>query len=272
MATYAIGDIQGCYDPLRRLLDRLRFNPGDDKLWVAGDIINRGPSSLRTVRFLRSLGDAAQCILGNHDLHLLAVVHGARKTHPNDTFDDILRSDERDEIIAWLSHLPLIHRDAKLDFTMVHAGLVPQWDCATAAARAAELEAILRSDDAATFFGHMYGDAPNVWHEDLAGWGRLRFITNALTRLRFCTPEGALDLHSSGPPGSQPGGYLPWYALPDRASRGERIVFGHWATLVLPPDKATALGAFHIDTGCVWGRELTALNLTDLSYTREPAS
>ena len=271
LATYAIGDIQGCFDPLQRLLDRLSFDPAKDKLWVAGDLINRGPQSLETVQYLRALGEAAQVVLGNHDLHLLAVLHGARRISPNDTFQDLLNSPARNALVEWLATRPLLVHDRSRCFAMVHAGLVPQWTIEQARSLAAELETMLRSERAGEFFQHMYGDGPDTWRDDLEGWDRLRFITNALTRLRYCTQDGTVNLRSNGPPGTQPSGFNPWYAVPNRASAGERVLFGHWATLALEPSDALIHRAFHLDTGCVWGGRLTAMNLESLAYTSEPA-
>jgi bis(5'-nucleosyl)-tetraphosphatase (symmetrical) len=271
MTTYAIGDIQGCYDPFRRLLDKLAFDATNDTLWIAGDLINRGPQSYQTVQFLRSLGAAAICILGNHDLHFLAVAAGALDSKPSDTFNDILEAPDRDAICQWLRHLPLVHCDPELNFTMIHAGLIPQWNSAQALVHSREIETVLRSDVNTEFFANMYGNGPILWRDSLSGWDRLRFITNALTRLRYCTDEGEIDLAFSGSPGSQPNHLLPWFDIPTRASTGERIVFGHWASLALEPAQALAHGTFHIDTGCVWGGKLTALNLETLRYVCEPA-
>ena len=253
------------------MIDRLAFDPAKDKLWIAGDLINRGPRSRDTVRFLRDLGPAAQAILGNHDLHLLAVIHGARQISRKDTFSDLLNARERDTLVEWLATRPVMVKDPSRGFSMVHAGIVPQWSIAQAGDLAAELESTLRCENAGEFFRHMYGDGPDTWHDDLEGWDRLRFITNAFTRLRYCTQEGKIDMHSKGPPGTQPAGLLPWYAVPGRASMEERIVFGHWATLTLTPDEALAHAAFHLDTGCVWGGHLTAMNLDTLAYTSEPS-
>lgn len=240
-------------------------------MWVAGDLINRGPRSLDTLRFLRSLGSSAKCILGNHDLHLLAVVHGARPVTDQDTFEDVLAAPDRDDLVEWLTTRPLLVRDQALGFTMVHAGLIPQWTSAQAAERASELEAMLRSSRATEYFRHMYGNGPDMWRDDLAGWDRLRYITNVLTRLRYCRPNGSLEMEFKGPPGTQPDGYYPWFSAPGRASAGERIAFGHWATLTLSPRESESLDVFHLDTGCVWGGHLTALNLETLTYTSEPS-
>ena len=257
MATYAIGDIQGCREALERLLEAIGFDPARDRLWFAGDLVNRGPDSLGTLRLVRDLGDRAITVLGNHDLHLLAVASGAEPARSSDHLDDVLAAPDRDELLDWLRHRPLLHHDPRLGYTLVHAGLPPQWDLATARACATELEAVLRGPDHADFFDHMYGDHPRRWDPDLRGRDRLRFITNCLTRMRYCDRSGNLDLASKGPPGTQPSPFLPWFRIPDRASAGLRIVFGHWSTLG-PHD---GHGVHALDTGCLWGGRLTALRL-----------
>ncbi len=257
MAIWAIGDIQGCYDELRRLLDRIAFEPERDTLWFTGDLVNRGPRSLETLRFVRGLGSRAVTVLGNHDLHLLAVAHGHGKKLRHDTLAPILEAPDRDELIHWLRHRPLLHHDEVLATVMVHAGLPPQWDLATARACAAELEAALRGPDHLDFIRVMYGNRPDRWDPALEGIERLRFITNAFTRTRFCYPDGRLDFAAKGPPGSQPPGLVPWFALPDRCSRGIRIVFGHWSTL--PTGEHD--GVVALDGGCLWGGRLVAARL-----------
>jgi bis(5'-nucleosyl)-tetraphosphatase (symmetrical) len=258
MAVYAIGDVQGCYDELRQLLATVHFDRSNDRLWFVGDLVNRGPKSLETLRFVRDLGPAAVTVLGNHDLHLLAAAHGI---HPGsvdgDTLEPILAAPDRDELIDWLRHLPLLHHDGNLGYLMVHAGLPPQWDLALAQRCATEVETVLRSDRLDTFLSRMYGNKPKQWAADLAGWDRLRFIVNCFTRMRFCDRDGRLDLKSSGPPGSQPEGYYPWYEIPGRASAGMNIIFGHWSTL-----RATGVpGVYPTDSGCLWGGQLTALRI-----------
>jgi bis(5'-nucleosyl)-tetraphosphatase (symmetrical) len=262
MAVYAIGDLQGCLDPLRRLLDRIAFDPARDRLWFTGDLVNRGPSSLETLRFVRSLGDHAITVLGNHDLHLLAAAWtGSRQGKRHDTLGDVLAAPDRDELLHWLRHRPLLHHDPTLDFTMVHAGLPPQWDLADAAAAAGELQAVLGGDDFVAFLEKMYGNLPNHWSPELRGIGRLRFIVNALTRLRFLRPDGSIDFASKGPADGARSDLVPWFRYPGRRSAGLRIVFGHWSLL----HGGRFDGAFGIDTGCVYGGRLTALNLCDLS-------
>lgn len=259
MAVYAIGDIQGCYEPFRRLLDVLRFDPAADALWLVGDLINRGPQSLAVLRFVRDLGERAVAVLGNHDLTLLAVAAGHVKPKRKDTFDSILQAPDRAELLDWLRRCPLLHHDPLLDFTMVHAGLPPQWDLALAQRCAAEVETVLRGPSATDFLGQMFGGEPRRWRDDLSGYNRLRFITNALTRMRFCTPNGALSFDDKGPPGSQSSGLLPWFAVADRRSKNLHLVFGHWAALGYYREP----GIFALDSGCVWGNRLTAIRLDE---------
>jgi bis(5'-nucleosyl)-tetraphosphatase (symmetrical) len=255
MAIYAIGDVQGCYVELRQLLDRIAFDPCCDQLWFTGDVVNRGPLSLDTIRFIRGLGPAARAVLGNHDLHLLAVASGASRTKRRDTFHDILDAPDRDELLDWLRRLPLIHHDH--EFYMLHAGLPPQWDMQQAMSHAAEVHAVLRGDFSAAFYANMYGDEPAVWSDGLTGWGRLRFITSVFTRTRYCDRSGKLDFKEKRRPGDQAPGLLPWFEVPWRASRGSNIVFGHWSTLGYHAGEQ----CWALDTGCLWGGELTALRL-----------
>jgi bis(5'-nucleosyl)-tetraphosphatase (symmetrical) len=257
MAVFAIGDIQGCYDDLMRLLERVHFDEAEDKLWFAGDLVNRGPESLKVLRFVKDLGGSAVSVLGNHDLHLLAVASGAAVPRKKDTLGEVLASPHREEYLDWLRHRPLLHHDAVLGYTLVHAGLPPQWDLKQAAACAHELEAVLRGPGYAEFFRHMYGDEPRRWSPDLKGMERLRFIVNCFTRLRYCSKAGDLDLKSKGAPGTQPEGYLPWFEVPDRASTGLHLLFGHWSTL----GDISSHNVYPLDTGCIWGGRLTALRL-----------
>jgi bis(5'-nucleosyl)-tetraphosphatase (symmetrical) len=257
VAVYAIGDIQGCFDELQALLELIHFNPADDRLWFAGDLVNRGPKSLETLRFIRELGDGAVSVLGNHDLHLIATAYGHTLSHDDHTLDAILAAPDREELIDWLRRQPLLHHDESLGFTMVHAGLAPQWDLALARQCAREIEAQLCSDDLPDFIEHMYGNKPNRWCADLSGWERLRFSSNCFTRLRFCDAEGKLKLKYKGPPGSQPARYRPWFEWPERRSHDMNIVFGHWSTL----GPRTDPGIFPLDTACLWGGELTALRI-----------
>lgn len=268
MAVYAIGDVQGCFDELQRLLALIEFDPRRDRLWFAGDLVNRGPKSLETLRFIRDLGDAAVTVLGNHDLHLVAADFDSRYAGPKDTLQPILAAPDRKQLLAWLRGQPLLHHDAELGFTLVHAGLPPQWDLAAAQRCAAEVETVLRSAGHGDYLAHMYGNKPDTWSEKLSGWDRLRFITNCFTRMRFCTEQGRLDLKDKGEPGKQRDGLLPWFHVPERASRGLRILFGHWSTL----GTTDADNVFPLDTGCLWGGQLTALRLDDLQRFEIPCA
>ncbi len=257
MAIYAIGDVQGCFDELLALLEKVRFDPRHDRLWFAGDLVNRGAKSLEVLRFVKGLGDGAITVLGNHDLHLLAVVQGRRSPLAKDRMEAILSAPDRDELCDWLRQQPLIHRDESLGYVMLHAGLPPQWSLDEAMMRAAEVEQVLRSGDSAEFINQMYGNEPAQWSAQLSGWGRLRFITNCFTRLRFCDEQGRLELNEKGAPGNQPEGYRPWFELRDHQSDHQQILFGHWSTL-----KMRLPGNVHaLDTGCVWGGRLSALRI-----------
>jgi len=257
MAVFAIGDVQGCHEDLMRLLQRVAFDPAEDRLWFAGDLVNRGPASLAVLRFVKGLGEHAVSVLGNHDLHLLAVAAGAAKLRKNDTLDDILEAPDREELLDWLRHRPLLHHDAALGYTLVHAGLPPQWDLKQAQACAQELEAVLRGPGHGDMFREMYGDEPRRWDPKLSGPARLRFIVNCFTRLRYCNKAGDLDLKSKGAPGTQPEGYQPWFEIPGRSSAGLHLLFGHWSTL----GDISSHNVYPLDTGCVWGGRLTALRL-----------
>ncbi len=257
MAVYAIGDVQGCYAPLRRLLDRLGFDPVADQLWLVGDLVNRGPQSLAVLRFLCQLGNAAICVLGNHDLALLTLAAGLTQPRRGDTMTEVVAAPDAAELLAWLRQRPLLHHDAGLGFTLAHAGLAPAWDLAQARDCAAEVETVLRGPDYRDFLAGMYGDQPDRWSDDLRGIARLRCIVNYFTRMRFCRPDGSLDLKAKGPPGQQAPGLQPWFELPDRRNRDLRIVFGHWAAL----GYHRAPGIYALDSGCVWGGQLTALRL-----------
>ncbi|MDH5435668.1 MAG: symmetrical bis(5'-nucleosyl)-tetraphosphatase [Gammaproteobacteria bacterium] len=258
MATYAIGDIQGCLDQLQTLLEKINFDPQSDQLWFTGDLVNRGPQSLETLRFIKNLGDRAITVLGNHDLHLLAVSEGHTKYHlTKDTLKSILDAPDRDELLHWLRHRPLLHHDETTGFTLVHAGLPPQWNLAKAQFCAQEVEAALQSEAYPAYLENMYGNEPDTWSDTLTGWDRLRFITNCFSRLRFCDANGKLLLDEKGSPGTQPAGFMPWFDVPDRANTKMKIIFGHWSTLT----QCEAEGVFPIDTGCLWGRALTALRI-----------
>lgn len=257
MAVFAVGDIQGCYDELMRILERIDFDPAEDRLWLTGDLVNRGPGSLETLRFVKEMGERAVSVLGNHDLHLLAVAAGTAPLRRSDTLDAVLAAPDREELLDWLRQRPLLHHSAVLGYTLVHAGLPPQWDLGLAAACARELEAVLRGPQYREFFRQMYGDEPRRWNPNLSGMERLRFIVNCFTRLRYCSVHGDLELKHKGPPGTQPAGCLPWFEVPDRLSAGAHILFGHWSTL----GEVRGHNAYALDTGCVWGGRLTALRL-----------
>ena len=263
MPTYAIGDIQGCYAELAELLARLHFDSKRDRLWLVGDLVNRGPQSLRVLRFVRSLGDAAITVLGNHDLHLLAVAFGHReRLRGGDTLDDILRAKDRDELLDWLRRRPILHHDRRLGYTMVHAGLPPQWDLPRAQACAHELENALRDDAAIReLFAHMYGNRPSRWSAGLRGMDRLRFITNCFTRMRVCDADGRLNLKYKGQLKNIPTGWYPWFRAPNRRSTPLRIVCGHWSALGYYDSRTTDERVLAIDTGCVWGGRLCAVRL-----------
>lgn len=258
MAIYVVGDIQGCYDELRRLLDKVAFDPAQDRLWLAGDIVNRGPGSLAVLRFVRNLGKRAQMVLGNHDLHLLAMSQGNRKHQGKDhTLDAILKAKDRDELLDWLRHRPLMHYSGKRGYALIHAGLPPQWDIATALACAREVEEVLQGDGFRDLCQQMYGNEPHRWSEKLQGMERWRFIINSFTRLRYCDRKGDLALNEKGPPGSQHKPFIPWFQVPGRASRQDRILFGHWSTL----GYYHAHNVWALDSGCLWGGKLTAIRL-----------
>ena len=258
MATYAIGDIQGCYDGLRRLLDRLQFDQSKDKLWLVGDLINRGPDSLQVLRYVMGLRSRVVVVLGNHDLHLLAMGVGNFKHAKKSTLSEVLNAPDRDQILHWLRHCPVMHHDKKMEFSMIHAGLPPQWDLAQALSCARELESVLQGPHHRKFLNAMYGNQPNRWSRSLSGMDRLRFITNCLTRLRYCDIDGTLALKESGPIGTQAKSYMPWFTVPGRATNKNRIIFGHWSTLGYRNEQ----NIWSLDTGCVWGGRLTAIRVS----------
>ena len=252
MATYAIGDVQGCFDELRRLLAELRFDEARDRLWFVGDLVNRGPKSRDVLRFVSELGERAVTVLGNHDLHLVSQHEGLERKRGDDSFADVLEARDAAELVGWLRTRPLLHVEGQ--YAMVHAGLLPQWSLPRAAELAREVEEALRGREYRAFLANMYGSTPDAWSDALAGWDRLRVIVNAMTRLRFCTPQGRMDFRAKGR--KAPPGHVPWYEL---RRDSQRIVCGHWSALGL---KLTP-GVAAIDTGCVWGGQLSALRLED---------
>ncbi|GAB5413365.1 MAG: symmetrical bis(5'-nucleosyl)-tetraphosphatase [Congregibacter sp.] len=271
MATWVVGDVQGCKKPLKRLLKKVGFSWDRDRLWSTGDIINRGPSCLKTLRYFYKHRDNIQMVLGNHDLHLMAVATGARKPSRSDTFSAILKAEDRDTLIQWLHQQPLLHHEN--GHVLVHAGIPPQWSLFEAAARAREVEAVLKSGNCAEFFGAMYGNKPDLWSDELEGTTRLRVITNYFTRMRYCHPDGRLDLLSTGPL-SNPGGPAAfergldgWFRHRRRVPANEKILFGHWASIqgVTGVDDMIAL-----DTGCVWGNAMTLYCLETGERVTEP--
>ena len=258
MALYAIGDLQGCYEPLARLLKRLHFDRARDRLLFTGDLVNRGPDSLKCLRFVKSLGDAAVVVLGNHDLHLLAAAHtgefGAR-----DTLDDIRRAKDCGELLDWLRRQPLAYEEAGTGALLVHAGVAPQWSKAKTLRLAREAGEYINGPGSEKFFEQMYGNKPDLWSDGLRGIARIRFIVNCFTRLRYCDAEGRMDLKPKGAPGTQPVGLFPWFQVEGRKTAAEKIICGHWSTLERVEWKKE--NVWTLDTGCVWGRCLSALNL-----------
>lgn len=257
MATYAIGDIQGCYDELRQLLDKADFDPTKDKLWCVGDLVNRGPDSLAVLRWIKALGEQAIVVLGNHDLHLLAVALAGAPVSKKDTLDAILEAADRDELLHWLRHRPLLHHSEKKGFTLVHAGLPPQWDLAQAQHCAREVESMLQGPDHVELLRQMYGNEPVRWSEELTGMERLRFITNCLTRLRWCGADGQLLLKEKGGLEQPAAGALPWFRVPGRQTSEDRILFGHWSTIGFLAEN----NCWALDSGCVWGGRMSALRV-----------
>ena len=264
MSTYAIGDIQGCYTELQNLLNEINFNEKNDQLCLAGDLVNRGQKSLQTLRFIKSLGVSAKIVLGNHDLHLIAASKNIRPISNKDTIKEILTADDADELINWLKSRPLLLTDTDLGFTMVHAGIAPQWTLDTAKNFAKECESILQNEKIDDFLMHMYGDTPNIWSDSIEGYARQRFIINCFTRIRFCTINGTLDLDVKVAPGSQKKSLIPWYALPNRKTIDNKIIFGHWSTIHLGSENNfKKYNVYPVDTGCLWGGQLTAMRLDD---------
>ena len=264
MSAYAIGDIQGCYSELQNLLNEINFDERRDELWFAGDLVNKGPKSLQTLRFIKALGVNAKITLGNHDLHLLAVAKNIQPLLKKDTIQEILAADDVKELIDWLKSRPLLITDDNLNFTMVHAGLPPQWSLENAKEFAKECELILQSEKINKLLAEMYGDTPNIWVNSLQDYAKQRFIINCFTRIRFCNSDGMLDFDTKVAPGKQNTSLIPWYSLPNRKTKDNKIIFGHWSTVHIGNEKNfKQYNVYPIDTGCLWGGRLTAMRLED---------
>lgn len=259
MTRYAVGDLQGCLTPLQCLLEKVNFNSAEDELWLVGDLINRGPQSLETLRFVKQLGDCTRIVLGNHDLHFLAIAFDTTHARKSDTFDELLAAHDRDELVQWLLQQPLMYSDPSDDFHMVHAGIPPIWDIDQAKHHAREVEQVLAGNKVWEYFKNMYGNSPDCWSDNLEGWARLRVITNYFTRMRYCTASGRLDFDNKlAEYGGNDSGFLPWFQFENRPHRQQNIVFGHWASL---QGQTNTPNVYAIDTGCVWGNKLSMLNL-----------
>jgi len=266
MAHYLIGDVQGCDEALGRLLDCIGFSPSRDTLYLLGDMVNRGSASLAVLRRVMALGEAAHGLLGNHDLHLLAVAHGVRKPHRSDTLNEILQAPDRQALLHWLRHRPMALQVQ--GWLLVHAGVLPSWDTHQTLSLARELQTHLRSADWGVLMHNLYGNTPDRWNDDLQGYDRLRVIVNALTRLRLCTADGVMEFDTKDGSTAAPQGFLPWFDVPGRRTAGTPVAFGHWSTLkTTGRDDTLAL-----DTGCVWGGCLTAARLSDRPGTCERIS
>ncbi|KTB77282.1 symmetrical bis(5'-nucleosyl)-tetraphosphatase [Pseudomonas syringae] len=262
MAVYAVGDLQGCLDPLKCLLDHVSFDPSRDQLWLVGDLVNRGPQSLETLRYLYTIRESLVCVLGNHDLHLLAAARNVERLKKGDTLREIIEAADRDELLGWLRRQKLMHYDEGRNVAMVHAGIPPQWSLKKALKCAAEVEQVLQDDQAyGAFLDGMYGNEPAKWDSNLSGVTRLRVITNYFTRMRFCTSDGKLDLKSKEGVGTAIPGYAPWFSHQSRKTRDVKIIFGHWAALEGRCDEP---GVFALDSGCVWGGAMTLFNVDTL--------
>lgn len=258
MPTYAIGDVQGCYQPLMQLLELIAFDPAEDTLWFTGDLVNRGPQSLKVLRFVSELGEQHKTVLGNHDLHLLAIAAGATRRNDSDTLNYILTANDKDKLLNWLRRQPLMVEDVELGYVMVHAGLAPAWTVEQAKELAHEVELVVQGKNHKEFFRHMYGNEPDLWSDDLTGYDRLRCIVNYFTRMRLCDAEGRLDLTYKGTVAAKSPDLLPWFEVPSRANADAKIIFGHWAAL---GGESRTDHTYALDTGCVWGNRLTAMCL-----------
>lgn len=268
MATYLVGDLQGCYDELQLLLEKVKFDPTKDQLYLVGDLVARGDKSLECLRFVKSLGPAAQTVLGNHDLHLISTALGIKKIKPRDRVDAIFEAPDFDELIDWLRHQPLLIHHEQHHFVMTHAGISPDWDLATAKLCANEVEDALRNGDYHHLIENMYQNHPDRWHENLQGLDRLRYSINVFTRMRFCYWDHRLDFDCKQPPESAPEELTPWFNLDNPLYQNTPIVFGHWASLV---DTPTPTNIYALDTGCVWGNRMTMLRWEDKQYFTQPA-
>jgi len=262
VTIYAVGDLQGCLEPLLCLLEQVSFNPRSDQLWAAGDVVNRGPQSLETLRYVKGLGPAFRMVLGNHDLHLLAAARGIKRLNPKDTLQEILDASDRDELLDWLRQQPLLM--SAQGYTIVHAGIPPHWDLQTARFMAKKVEAVLHSDKPGVFFKHMYGNEPSCWQAGQSETIQLRTITNYFTRMRFCNAHGELELIAKKEPELAPVGFAPWYSHQRRLASKEKILFGHWAAL---EGKRLGKNLYPLDTGCVWGGRLRLMNLSTAAYS-----
>lgn len=258
MAVYVIGDVQGCYSSLKKLLKAINFDPQNDRLWFVGDLVNRGPQSLKTLRFVRSLGDSAVSVLGNHDLHLLALYYGQTKVRSSDSLSQVLKAEDCKELMEWLRFRPMLHFDMSLNFAIVHAGIYPGWSLPQALDRAREVEQAIRGENVVDFLREMYGNQPAKWSEQLTGMERLRFITNVFTRMRYLRQDGSLDLEIKGAPQKLKSSDVnPWFEYSQSAIKHNRLAFGHWSTL--PTNQYGS--CFAIDSGCLWGGRITALRI-----------
>ena len=273
MSTYAIGDVQGCFKELILLLDKINFDETNDRLWFVGDLVNRGPDSLEALNFVINLGESAITVLGNHDLHLLALAEGIMQAKKRDTLAPIINSPDKQDLITWIRQQALIHYDKELNFTILHAGLPPQWDIHQALELAAEVTQVLNSNDYLSFLKVMYGDTPALWDENLTGHDRLRFIVNCFTRIRYLNAKHELNFTEKGAPGSQDDNLFSWFTIDDRKSKHEKIIFGHWSTVHLGNIRDFApYNVYPIDTGCLWDGDLTAIRLEDEKLFSVPAA
>ena len=262
MKILAIGDLQGCYDPFRRLLDKAAFDPAQDRLWLVGDLVNRGPQNVEVLRFVKSLGSVATVVLGNHDLYLLMLAEGLGKRQKDDTLDDVLLAPDKDELLAWLRQQPLMHSEA--GYVLVHAGLLPGWTSVQARALAREVEACLRGPDYRLLLANLWGSEQVAWNNSLTGWARYRVIVNAMTRMRFCSLKGVMDFKFKGKPLNAPAGLLPWFAVPNRQSQDATVLCGHWSALGLVVEP----NLIALDSGCLWGGKLSAVRLPERSIVQ----